>query len=221
MMVKNPMSRCLFLIILVLLLSETTARGESAGYEPPSCEYGVFDAWFSNDGVTWRNTTIDYTVLKKGEPFYVKTVIVTKKDDLWVSVKFSETGETCAKDSSFEVVEGPSAMYEAFDLGKISQGNSSFTYIWKFRVKPDTNWVNGNAPLNVMAQFDERVNNEWESEVISFTVANIFILDELWDDQGNKETDAAGEDNSEKDLPGFEFLSVVVLLFITRKLFFD
>jgi len=73
-----------------------------------------------------------------------------------VSIKLSETGEHSSKESSFEVIDGPCDIYETFDLSEIPEKNTSFTYTWKMRVKPDTDWAGGNAPLNIRAQFDKK-----------------------------------------------------------------
>lgn len=141
----------------------------SLAYETPECDYGTFDAWYSKDGIEWQNTTVDHADLKRGEPFYIKATISTKIDSVWASILISETGEHSSEESSFEVIDGPCDIYKALDLGEIPKKNTSSTYVWKIRVKPDADWVGGNAPLNIDAQFDKKVNDEWYSDDISFT----------------------------------------------------
>ncbi len=190
----------------------------SLAYETPECEYGTFDAWYSKDGVEWQNTTVDHAELKRGEPFYLKATISTKIDSAWVSIKLSETGEHSSKESSFEVIDGPCDIYETFDLSEIPEKNTSFTYTWKMRVKPDTDWAGGNAPLNIRAQFDKKVNDEWYSDDISFTAVNVYILDELWEGYTEDNGNSSGN-NDTNDTPGFGllFTLIAIAVFLTWK----
>lgn len=190
----------------------------TVAYETPECAYGTFDAWYSKDNVEWQNTTVDHAELKRGEPFYIKVTFITKTEPVWGAIELSETGESSAKGSSFEVVDGPRDMYETFDLGEISEKNTSFTYTWKLRVKPDTDWAGGNAPLNIFAQFDKKVNGEWHTEDISFTAVNVYILDELWEGYTGDNNDNDGSGTS--DAPGFELvivLAAVSILVLKRR----
>jgi len=190
----------------------------SLAYEKPECDYGTFDAWYSKDGIEWQNTTVDHADLKLGEPFYIKATISTKIDSVWASILISETGEYSSEESSFEVIDGPCDIYKAFDLGEIPKKNTSFTYVWKIRVKPDADWVGGNAPLNIDAQFDKKVNDEWYSDDISFTAVNVYILDELWDGYTEDNSDSSGN-NDTNDTPGFEllFALIAIAVFLTWK----
>ena len=184
----------------------------SLAYETPECDYGMFDAWYSKDGVGWQNTTVDYAELKRGEPFYIKATVSTKIDSAWVSIRLWETGVGSAEKSSFEVIDGPSNTYQAFDLSEIPEKNTSFTYTWKIRVKPDTDWVGGNAPLNIRAQFDKKVNGEWHSDDISFTAVNVYILDELWEGYTDNNGNSNNSDNGTNGAPGFELIVVITAL---------
>ena len=189
----------------------------SSAYETPECEYGMFDAWYSKDGVKWQNTTVDHEELKRGEFFYIKATISTKIEPVWVAIELSETGEDSSGDSSFEILDGVCNLYEMKDFGKIS-GNTSLTHTWKIRVKLDTNWAGGNAPLNIGVFFDKKVNGEWYSDDISFTAVNVYILDEVW--EGYTEDNGNSSDNNDtNDAPGFEllFALITIAVFLTWK----
>ena len=101
----------------------------SLAYETPECDYGTFDAWYSEDGIEWQNTTVDHAELKRGEPFYLKATISTKIDSAWISIRLWETGVDNAEKSAFEVIEGPCGIYKAFDLSEIPEKNTSFTLV--------------------------------------------------------------------------------------------
>jgi len=153
-----------FFAMMVFIIFSSFA----VAYETPECAYGTFDAWYSEDGVEWQNTTVDHAELKRGEPFYIKATGNAKFDSIRTALILSETGEDNAEESSFELLDGRCYLYEILGLGVISEKNTSFTYTWKLRVKPDTDWAGGNAPLNIFAQFDKKVNGEWHTEDISY-----------------------------------------------------
>jgi len=190
----------------------------SLAYETPECDYGTFDAWYSEDGIEWQNTTVDHAEIKRGEPFYIKATINTKIDSARTALIISETGEDSAEDSSFEVIDGPCDIYEILNLGIISEKNTSFTYNWKIRVKPDTDWAGGNAPLNIRVQFDKKVNDEWYSDDIAFTAVNVYILNEVWEGY-TEDTDTSNDNNDTNDAPGFELLFglITIAVFLTWK----
>ena len=190
----------------------------SLAYETPECDYGTFDAWYSKDGVKWQNTTVDRAELKRGEPFYIKATISTKIDSARTALIISETGEDNAEDSSFEVIDGPCDIYEILNLEIISEKNTSLDYTWKIRVKPDTHWAGGTAPLNIFVQFDKKVNDEWYSDDISFTTVNVYILDELWEGYTEDNGNSSGN-NDTNGTPGFElfFALIAIAVFLTWK----
>ncbi|HDM67356.1 MAG TPA: hypothetical protein ENG62_03100 [Thermoplasmatales archaeon] len=191
---------------MILFLVSSTALSE-----PARCRYGVVDAWFSFNGSTWFNTTVDYAPLRRGQPFYIKIELYTLEDDIWVALKFSEVGEDSSTNSTFKLVEGPDAFYRVFDLGRIPSKYSLFNYTWMFKVKEDTSWVNGNAPLDVLVQFDKKIGGKWDTSRIHFTVVNTFILDENWSNEGNKYDDSTST-------PSVSPLLVLILLYLVSLL---
>ena len=168
------------LLIILFSLVNIVIADVHLNKDSPRCEYGVFDTWFSLDGIKWLSTTVDNITLKRGQSFYIKLEISTLLDDIWISLIFSEVGENSIKESTFELLEGPQAFYRPFDLGEIPHKNTFLNYTWEFRVKKNTSWINGNAPLNIMVQFDRKIDGEWNTNPISYTVVNAFIDGEQW-----------------------------------------
>ena len=200
--------------IIFLILSAIFLPIVNAG----ECDYGVLDAWYSLDDVNWENATVHDAQLKRGEPFYVKATVRTKIEPTWLTLKIWETGESNAGESSFEIINGPCDIYEVMDIGEISERNTSITYTWKMRVKTDTDWAGGNSPLNIRVQFDEKVNDEWYSDEIYFTIVNVNILDELWEGYTEDNGNSSGN-NDTNDTPGFEllFALIAIAVFLTWK----
>ena len=141
--------------ILLISISNCTAAEN---------EFGIVYAW-SND----EPATVEGMVLKINEPFTVKATIESKIDGN-IYVLLSEPGVTTA----YEVIEGPSEMDEYIDNMNIESGWKT-TYIWK--LKPNGDWTNGNAPINLFVQFDQSFD---DIRKIRFTIANPHILDEQY-----------------------------------------
>ena len=127
-------------------------------------EFGIVYAW-SND----EPATVEGMVLKINEPFTVKATIESKIDGN-IYVQLYEPGVT----NAFEVVEGPSEIDECIDNMKIESGWKT-TYVWK--LKPNGDWTNGNAPINLFVQFNKAYD---DVRIIDFTIANPQILDEKY-----------------------------------------
>ena len=70
------------------------------------------------------------------------------------------------------MIEGPSEMDEYVDNTNIDSSWKT-TYIWKLR--PNGDWTNGNAPINLFVQFNKEHD---DVRKIQFTIANPYILDE-------------------------------------------
>ena len=153
-------------------------------------EYGTVNALYN--GV---NATVNGVQLKIGETFEVKVNISSKiKGD--VSFKLYEPGVTKA----FKVSNGPSEIEKRIDIMNIESGWSK-TYTWT--VVPNGAWKGGNAPLNVIVQFNKGMNNKQ----IDFTIANPYILDEQYTGAATTpETTASQAGTQAKEAP---FLPVI------------
>jgi len=150
-------------------------------YETPMCAYGGFDAWFSSDCSSWHQATVEGIDLKRGEPFFIRTRVITSRPFVRVGLLFNEPGEYNANGSTFEMIDTDVSMFEAYLYGIIEKPYSSFEKIWMFRVKHDTSWVQASAPLNVYVQFDWKDDtNKWRSDEISFTIVSAHISSETY-----------------------------------------
>ncbi len=126
-------------------------------------EYGIVRAWFNG-----RNATINDVQLKIGESAEVKVEVISKiKGD--ASLMLREPGVT----KVFDVLDGPSKEEEWLTNMNIESGWSK-TYTWI--VAPNGAWKGGNAPLNIVVQFNKGMNDK----KIQFTIANPYILDEQY-----------------------------------------
>jgi sarcinarray family protein len=175
--------RTSILILTVLFMNFQPATGAEN-------EYGIVNALYN--GV---NATVNGVQLKIGETFEVKVNISSKiKGD--VSFKLYEPGVTKA----FKVSNGPSEIEKRIDIMNIESGWSK-TYTWT--VVPNGAWKGGNAPLNVIVQFNKGMNNKQ----IDFTIANPYILDEQYTGAATTpETTASQAGTQAKEAP---FLPVI------------
>jgi sarcinarray family protein len=152
---KNIVRIVLIASILLISISNCTAAEN---------EYGIVVAWFNEEPATAEGIT-----LKINEPFTVKATVESKIDG-YVFVKLSEPGVT----NAYEVIEGSSEINEFIDNMNIESGWKT-TYIWK--LKPNGDWTNGNAPINLFVQFNQAHD---DVQKIQFTIANPYILDEQY-----------------------------------------
>ncbi|RLF33658.1 MAG: hypothetical protein DRM98_01930, partial [Thermoplasmata archaeon] len=197
----------LFVSSLLIIVIPTITHVVDAG----ECKYGTMYAWYSIDGINWEKATVHNARLKRGEPFYIKVNVTTKKDNIWACLKLWETGEKNAENSSFEVINGPCDIYEILNMHTIPQKNTIYTYTWKMRIKADAYWAGGNAPLNVRVQFNK---NDYISDDIYFTIANIYIVDELWENYTIDDKTINTPVNNSNTTPDFETIILLISLFL-------
>ncbi|MCD4765646.1 MAG: sarcinarray family MAST domain-containing protein [Methanosarcinales archaeon] len=152
---KNIVKIVLIASILLIFISNCTAAEN---------EFGIVHAW-SND----EPATVEGMILKINEPFTVKATIESKIDGK-IAVQLYEPGVT----NAYEVVEGPSEIDEYIKNLNIESGWKT-TYVWK--LKPNGDWTNGNAPINLFVQFNKAHD---DVRMIQFTIANPHILDEQY-----------------------------------------
>jgi sarcinarray family protein len=184
---KNIVRIVLIASILLISISNCTAAEN---------EYGIVVAWFNEEPATAEGIT-----LKINEPFTVKATVESKIDG-YVFVKLSEPGVT----NAYEVIEGSSEINEFIDNMNIESGWKT-TYIWK--LKPNGDWTNGNAPINLFVQFNQAHD---DVQKIQFTIANPYILDEQY--SGPAPTRTAADPSStdqppSQGSPGFGVLGAL------------
>ena len=208
MIIKNRYTKHILLLILVIIISNSFLLTANAG----ECEYGELYAWFRKHDETWTNAT-SHPTLKLGEEFEIKANITAKKDLSAMTLQLYEFGTPV-----FEVLDGPSVIDEYIDCGYNLMTNDSFSYTWKLRVRPNTSWVDGFAPLEVFSQFDKDQNDNCK---VSFDVIVAYVTDELW--EGYVSDNDEGQNTSDEDndvTPGFETVFIFVataLVFLYRK----
>ncbi len=140
---------------LLILISNCTAAEN---------DFGIVYAWYNDE-----SATVEGMVLKINEPFTVK-VTIESKIDRNIYVQLYEPGVT----NAYEVVEGPSEIDEVIKNKNIESGWKT-TYVWK--LKPNGDWTNGNAPINIFVEFSKSYDDD---RMIDFTIANPHILDEQY-----------------------------------------
>ncbi len=187
----------LFIISLILFLNIQIGSGAEN-------EYGFVRAWF--DG---KNATVEGAQLKIGESIDVKVEIASKiKGD--ISFKLYEPGVTRA----FKVLKGPSEIENRIDIMNIESGWSK-TYIWT--IVPNGAWKGGNAPINLIVQFNKGMNNKQ----IDFTIANPYILDEQYTGDASTTTSPAPKMTEPgapmKTAPFLSLLAAVFVLLLARR----
>ena len=171
----------MLLVLLILFLSTVSCMILDEVFETPQCTYGSFDAWFSTDESSWRQATVEGIILKRGEPFFIKTRMITSRPLVRVGLLFTEPGEYSSNGSTFDIIDDDLSMFEAYLYGVIEKPYSSFERIWRFQVKHDTTWVQASTPLNVFVQFDWMDDtNKWQSDEISFTILYATISSETY-----------------------------------------
>ncbi len=146
-------------IIVLILIS----IGHSSA-EPIGNEYGFANGWFNG-----QEATVKDIKLKIGEPADIK-LTVTSNISGHVIVKLTNPLVT----KPYQVVEGTD-IDQRIDNLNVPSGWSK-TFNWK--IKPNGDWKNGNAPINVLVQFYNLKSKD--DKIIEFTIANPYILDEQY-----------------------------------------
>ncbi len=217
----------LIVIIILILLSQSVFISKAEN-DPPENEKGICDSWYSEDGINWIQSTADGE-LKLGQPFYVKTYLKAKIDLQAMGVWLDNLG---GPPYDFQLIEKPdnipdSAQWypseDGYRLGDIliynPKANDEYTFIWKCRVNQESDWIGSTSPLNLYADFKQGSTSDFK-----FTVADIFIKNEVWDGDIDYNIDTnSNESDSGQRTPGFELilfiasLSLLLLKFRKRK----
>ncbi|MEA2054039.1 MAG: sarcinarray family MAST domain-containing protein [Candidatus Thermoplasmatota archaeon] len=190
-----------------LMLAMTIIPVANAG----ECEYGKVKAWArtlneNGEWGEWQNATVHET-LKVHEPFQVKVKVTTKVDVPWLDIWLERVGTT----EAYEVIEGPSSIGlrgKTILLENIQAGWSK-TYEWTIR--PTGNWTEGNAALNIRAQFSTMEDDKF----VDFTIIAAYISPEEWQG-GNNGNNNGNSANGDRDgsIPGFAGIELLTSLLI-------
>lgn len=172
-----------FLMLLIIGLAAPLAIAAE-------CDYGIVNASVRTTEGIWKPATM-HPVLRRNESFDIQITIIAKTALQVVFLKLHEFGTPV-----FEVLTGPAAIGHLLEnRGKIS-AKETFLYSWKVRVRPDTPWVNGYAPLEVFVQFN---TNDSDERRITFDVLTAYIVDGPWENQAQ---DVSLKNNPSHQMPG-------------------
>lgn len=156
-------SRSIFILCFFFLLLDMGGSCR-AGH----CSYGSVHACFKHLDEPWENATA-HPLLHLGETFVIQVVVMTGVSLSVFFLKLHEFGTPV-----YEVLEGPSRIEQILEHRGTSP-SQSFFYVWKMKVRTDTSWVNGYAPLEIYVQFNK---NDDEFTSVHFDILNAFITDE-------------------------------------------
>lgn len=160
----------IFLAIIGMIVSV-----QLVGAVPTENEYGNVKAWFNGQEATVKNVK-----LKIGEPSEIK-VIVNSNISGHVIIELTNPLVT----EPYEVIEGINIGKSDDNLNILSGWSKTIT--WK--IKPNGAWKNGNAPINIFVQFTKIENGKIKGDkMIEFTIADPFILDELYPGSSSTQT---------------------------------
>jgi sarcinarray family protein len=187
------------LFFITLAVSSCTAA---------ECDFGSVHAHVRISDNPWEDATA-HPLFKRGESFSIQIQVVSKTILSVFFLRLHEYGTPV-----YEVEEGPTAIEQLFEYRGTIPPGQVLMYTWKIRVRPNTSWVNGYAPLEVFVQFNK---NDTDERRITFDVVTAYILDEPWENysQTPAKRDVSPSDTPSYRLPGFEIgLSIVAILLI-------
>lgn len=149
-------------------------------YSAGQCAFGSAYAWFKSSNDTWMNATV-HPLLRRGEPFEIQVVVTSSINLSMVFIKLHEFGTPV-----YDVIEGPTAMEQLLECPHLTIAGQSSRYRWTMKVRDDTSWVNGYAPLEVFVQFNK---NDTAVLSIHFAVITAYIIDEAWANVSKERSD--------------------------------
>jgi len=148
----------ILMIIFIILLNLDAVIAD-----PAKNDFGIVNAWYNGQEATVRNIS-----LKIGEPVEID-VYVKSKIDCDIYIELINPLVTMP----YDIISGPSEFDELIKNRGVKSGWSE-NYTWI--IKPNEEWTNGNAPINIFVQFSDRD----EDRIEKFTIANPYILDEQY-----------------------------------------
>ena len=186
---KNILVFLIIAIIFGLNLNIVTA-------DPVENDFGIVNAWYNGQEATVKNVS-----LKIGEPVEIK-VYVQSKVDCHVFIKLINPLVTVP----YDIESGPSEFDKFIDVYDVEAGWSK-NYTWI--IKPNEEWTNGNAPINIYIQFSDQGDDRREK----FTIVNPIILDEHYSGPAptRTTTDPSSTNQSpSQGSPGFEVVGALL-----------
>ena len=177
------------LIIGVLILGVLVLPKINSG----ECEYGTTYAWVktlneNGEWGEWKNATVHET-LKIHEPFKVKVKITAKVNCGGFSLRIYDYG------NAYEVIKGDTIIGESHIVYNLSAGTER---IYEWTIRPTGKFTDGEAPLNVRAQFSTLEDDKF----VDFTIIAAYIEPEEWGGSINDGDESNGGSGG-GGMPGF------------------
>jgi len=152
------------IVRIVLVLTFVFCLNQNVLADPVENDFGIINAWYNGQEATVEN--ISLTI---GEPAEI-TVFVYSKIAGNVYIELTNPLVTVP----YVIISGPSELDETIDNYDVKSG-WTMNYTWI--IKPNGDWTNRNAPINLFVQFNKAHN---DVRKIEFTIANPHILDEQY-----------------------------------------
>jgi sarcinarray family protein len=197
-MMKNLSEHIKFFSICLVI---TIALVQTVGAVPTENEYGNVKAWFNGEEATVKNVK-----LKIGEPAYIEVIV---KSNISGHVIVGLANPLVTK--PYKVLEG-SDIEERIENLDVSSGWSK-KFNWK--IEPNGDWKNGNAPINVLVTFYNTKNKV--SKKIEISIADPYILDEQYSGSTPARTTGASQPTPTSTSPETQqapFLSALAALVV-------
>ncbi|MCD4845279.1 MAG: sarcinarray family MAST domain-containing protein [Methanosarcinales archaeon] len=187
---KNKIIKTALSIIVFCIIIQSCTAGEN--------EYGIVKSWYDN-----QPATVEGAKLKINEPVEIKVEVTSKVDASFIGLMLKEPGVT----KSFDVISGPSDFGEWISKDDIKSGWVK-TYTWT--ICPNGNWIDGNAPINIIVQFSKEIDDVL---FIRYSIANPHIFDEQYSGSSSSHatTDPSSTNQSQSNSsPSFGIIAALL-----------
>jgi sarcinarray family protein len=187
------LKKYLYLIVLAFVF----CLNQIALADPVDNDFGIVNAWYNGQEATVKNIS-----LRVGEPAEI-TVLVYSKISGNVYVKLINPLVTIP----YDVISGPTELDETIDNYDVKSG-WSMNYTWI--IKPNGEWTNGNAPINLFVEFSKSYDDDRH---VKFTIANPIILDDQYSSSSpsHTTTDASSTNQSQSNSsPSFGIIAALL-----------
>jgi sarcinarray family protein len=185
---KNKIIKTALSIIVFCIIIQISTAGEN--------EYGIVKAWYDN-----QPATVVGADLKINEPVEIKVEVTSKIDGI-ICILLHEPGVT----KSFDVISGPSD-FEKWVIEYDIESGGVKAYTWT--ICPNGNWIDGNAPINIVVQFIKEIN---DNQIIQFSVANPHILDEQYSGSNPSHTTTTSSSTNQSQSNSSPSFSIIAAL---------
>ncbi|MEA3295430.1 MAG: sarcinarray family MAST domain-containing protein [Euryarchaeota archaeon] len=186
------MKKYLYLLVIAFVF----CLNQNALAEPVENDFGIVNAWYNGQEATVKNVS-----LKIGEPAEI-TVFVHSKIDGNVYVELINPLVTIP----YDIISGPTELDETIDNYDVKSG-WTMNYTWI--IKPNREWTNGNAPINIFVEFSKSYDDDRH---VKFTIANPIILDEQYSGSSPSHTTTHSSSNNQSQTNSSPSFGIIATL---------